>query len=159
MAPNNYETRLQQGDFSSCRSWGKAGWKPWEEAALVISKVVGLLCLTVEGPGRDPCAVASQRSTLCPWNVAAGSLLDFVGVLPVVSRCHCHLCTCIMKIRSFTKAIAASKQMARSFQSVSHSYPLPASGDLLQAWLPRMLAPGTPTSQPLWLAWPRFGCR
>lgn len=79
---------------------------------MTLSKVVDLLCLTVEGPGQGPCVVAPQRSTLCPWNVAAGSLLDFVGILPVTAPpCHCHLCTGIMK-----KAITTSKQMARSPQ-------------------------------------------
>lgn len=79
---------------------------------MTVSKAVDSLCLTVEGPGRGPCVVAPQRSTLCPWNVAAGSLLDFVGILPVPAPpCHCHLCTGITK-----KAIATSKQMARSSQ-------------------------------------------
>lgn len=36
---------------------------------------------------------------------------------------------------------------------------LPASGDLLPAQVPRVLAPGTPTSYPLLLAWPSFSYR
>lgn len=59
---------------------------------MTVSKVVDLLCLTVEGPDRGPCVVTPQRSTPCPWNVAAGSLLDFVGILLVPAPpCHCHL--------------------------------------------------------------------
>lgn len=50
---------------------------------MTVSKVVDFLCLTVEGPDRGPCVVTPQRSTPCPWNVAAGSLLDFVGILLV----------------------------------------------------------------------------
>lgn len=58
----------------------------------------------IEGPGQGPCVVASQRSTLCPWNVAAGSLLDLAGILPVTSPYCRHLCTCVTKSHLDIKA-------------------------------------------------------
>lgn len=72
--------------------------------------------LTVEGPGQGPCVLASQRSTLCPWNVAASSPLDFAGILPVISPYHCHLCTCFTKTCLFTEVLTTSQRVASSPQ-------------------------------------------
>lgn len=97
------------------RTGRRVGWK-FREVALTVSKVVPLLCLTVEGPGQGPCALASQRSILCPWNVAAGSPLDVAGILPVLSPYRCHLCICIMEACLFTEALMTSQRMASSLQ-------------------------------------------
>lgn len=122
-----------------------------------MSKVMGLLCLTVEGPGQGPCAVTPQRSTLCPWKVAAGSLLDFAGILPVMSPYHCQLCTRITKVCLFTKATTTSKRMASSPQfhlSLSSCQWGPSSGLGTQGAGPR-----NPHPYPLLLAWRSFGYR
>lgn len=79
----------------------------------------------IEGPGQGPCVLASQRSSLCPWNVAASSPLDFAGILPVISPYHCHLCTC------FTKTCYVHRS----------PHNLTASGQLSPAPLPTLFPP------------------
>lgn len=102
-----------------------------------------------------------QRSTLCPWNVAAGSptwiLLEF-------PQSH-HPAAITITFIPVSRKPACLQKLSR-LQSKWPHHPIPtchsrslspAREGLPQAWVPRVPAPGPPSQLPL--AWSCLGCR